>query len=75
MRKHFDCMGVSWEPVLHGMMPQTGQVISRFEWKNQYKFRILYDKIDDPHPKILVLKIGHRRDFYSDFARYKELAE
>ena len=39
----------------------------------KYKFRILYDKIDSPKRKILVLKIGHRKDFYSDFAKYREL--
>ena len=42
---------------------------------NKYQFRILYEKKDNPKRQVLVLKIGYRRDFYSDFAKYRELKE
>ncbi len=40
---------------------------------NKYNFRILYDVKDNPSRQIVILKTGYRKDFYSDFSRYRDL--
>lgn len=37
---------------------------------NRYHFRILYVIRDNPVQKVIILKIDHRKDFYSDYERY-----
>ncbi len=40
---------------------------------NKYNFRILYDVKENPIKQIVILKVGYRKDFYSDFSRYRAL--
>lgn len=59
--------------------PELGEELSqdlagmRSIHMNKYDFRILYDVKENPSKQIVILKVGYRKDFYSDFSRYRDL--